>query len=59
MVKGFTELGFKTQVKPLSDFKESYGLEGGEEEGDEEEDEEEGSGSGSGSDEDMDGSEED
>jgi hypothetical protein len=54
MIKGFTELGFKTQVKPLSDFKESYGLEGGEEEGDEDENEngEGGSGSGSGSEED-------
>lgn len=42
IVKGFTELGFKTQVQPLSSFRESYGLEADEDEGqddDEEEDE--------------------
>lgn len=25
-MKGFTESGFKTQVKPLADFQEDYGL---------------------------------
>ncbi|KAK2630019.1 hypothetical protein QTJ16_000839 [Diplocarpon rosae] len=50
IVKGFTELGFKTQVQPLSSFQESYGLEADEDEGpggDEAEDkDEDGSGEG-------------
>ncbi|CAG8970962.1 hypothetical protein HYALB_00000943 [Hymenoscyphus albidus] len=41
LVKGFTELGFKTQTQPLSAFQESYGLEGGDDE-DEDEDEDDG-----------------
>ena len=42
IVKGFTSLGFKTQVQPLSSFQESYGLEADEEEDpNEEEDEDE------------------
>ncbi|XMA09510.1 hypothetical protein WAI453_002301 [Rhynchosporium graminicola] len=32
IVKGFTSSGFKTQVQPLSQFKESYGLEADEDE---------------------------
>ncbi len=36
-MKGFSKLGFKTQVQPLSSFQESYGLEA---DGDEEQDEE-------------------
>lgn len=39
-MKGFTEAGFKTQVQPLSNFTESYGLEADEDEGADEEDEE-------------------
>lgn len=42
-MKGFTELGFKTQTLPLSSFQENYGLEAGEDEGDEESEDEEGS----------------
>ena len=41
LVKGFSELGFKTQVQPLSAFHESYGLEADEDEN-EDDDEEEG-----------------
>ncbi|KUJ07759.1 zinc metalloprotease-like protein [Mollisia scopiformis] len=42
IVKGFTELGFKTQVQALSSFQESYGLEADEDEGqDDDEDEDE------------------
>ncbi len=37
LVKGFSELGFKTQVQPLSSFQETYGLEA---DGDEDEDDE-------------------
>ncbi|CAL3963099.1 unnamed protein product [Diplocarpon coronariae] len=33
IVKGFTDLGFKTQVQPLSSFEESYGLEADADEG--------------------------
>lgn len=44
-MKGFTELGFKTQTQPLSSFQENYGLEAGEDEdeGDEDSEDEEGS----------------
>ncbi|CZR67502.1 related to metalloprotease 1 [Phialocephala subalpina] len=40
IVKGFKELGFKTQVQPLSAFQESYGLEADEDEGQDDEEEE-------------------
>ena len=47
IVKGFTESGFKTQVQPLSAFKENYGLEADDDEDanddDEEGDDEDGS----------------
>jgi len=40
MEKTFREMGYKTQIKTLTDFYDDYGLEGGEHDGDEEEDEE-------------------
>lgn len=40
-MKGFTEMGFKTQVQPLTAFQESYGLEADEDEGQDDEDEDE------------------
>ncbi len=41
MEKAYEEMGYKTQVKKLSDYYDAYGLPGGEEEEEEEEDEEE------------------
>ncbi|KAF8850832.1 zinc metalloprotease-like protein [Acephala macrosclerotiorum] len=38
IIKGFTEMGFKTQVQPLTAFQESYGLEADEDEGQDDED---------------------
>jgi Zn-dependent M16 (insulinase) family peptidase len=50
MVKGLSTMGYKTQVRALSDFHEDYGLKGPEGEEEEEEDEDEYSGEdGSGS----------
>ena len=37
-MKGFSELGFKTQSQQLTHFQESYGLEGDAEEEEEEDD---------------------
>lgn len=54
ILKGFEELGFKTESQPLSHFYESYGLEADEEDEDDEDDDvDEDDESGSGSDEDM------
>jgi len=60
MVKALAEMGYKTQVQPLSHFHDDYGLEGPDDGGEEEEDEftdEEGASSAEGSsgDEEMEG----
>jgi len=39
-MKGFSELGFKTQSQQLSHFQEDYGLKGDDEEEEEEEEDE-------------------
>ena len=41
MEKTFKEMGYKTQVKTLTDFYDDYGLEGGEHDSEEDEDEDE------------------